>query len=183
MNSSASMMVVSFYRSESKPTGHVRWKVQTFQRHQVHDQGWKVPGPHVKTAALWTLDQTTMRLLGGCMEGMRSGYIPVFMHLPTKVYLHKLENHCSSYEWTIAHRNKNVCCLLVRALSEEGKQETSVLNHFHLHAIWAQAKHTGFLLTAVLVFSVIWFYSVSDPAVIWGILCKLSQTTNQSKLD
>lgn len=43
---------VSLNRAEGEPAGHVRWEVQTFQRHQVHDQGWQVPGPDIKTSSL-----------------------------------------------------------------------------------------------------------------------------------
>lgn len=52
-------------RAEGEPAGHVRREIQTFQRHQVHDEGWQVPGADIKTAAPWlTLDQTTTRLRG-----------------------------------------------------------------------------------------------------------------------
>lgn len=34
-------------RPEGEPTGHVRREVQTFQRHQVHDQGGQVPGADI----------------------------------------------------------------------------------------------------------------------------------------
>lgn len=37
-------------RPEGEPTGHVRREVQTFQRHQVHDQGRQVPGADINAA-------------------------------------------------------------------------------------------------------------------------------------
>lgn len=54
---------VSLRRPEGEPTGHVRWEIQTFQRHQVHDQGGKVPGPDVRRQRRST-DRADSRLRG-----------------------------------------------------------------------------------------------------------------------
>lgn len=62
------MWTVSFHRAEGESTGHVWWEIQTFQRYQIHDKGWQVPGPDIKTIALWLLDQTTLRRWGDVME-------------------------------------------------------------------------------------------------------------------
>lgn len=52
---------VSLDRAEGKSAGHVRREIQTFQRHQVHDEGRQVPGADIKRAAPPQPDRTTMR--------------------------------------------------------------------------------------------------------------------------
>ena len=58
-----------FFRTEGESVGHVRREVQTFQRHQVHDQGRKVPGPDIEALVLCQpLDRTTKKTEKGVYQ-------------------------------------------------------------------------------------------------------------------
>lgn len=65
-------------RPEGEPAGHVRREVQTFQRHQVHDQGWQVPGADIN--ATGTRGPNHHETEGGGKKGVGLGTFPVFMH-------------------------------------------------------------------------------------------------------
>lgn len=65
-------------RPEGEPTGHVRREVQTFQRHQVHDQGRQVPGADINAAC--TSGPNHHETEGRGKKRVGLGTFPVFMH-------------------------------------------------------------------------------------------------------